>query len=298
MNNELEDFLEHLRVERALSHNTIYAYQHDINCFILFLNKKSFNVNWDKIKHDYISKYLFQIMNDGLSDSTRARRLASLKTFFSFLLEANIINIDPTEDIKSPRNISKLPEVMSEDDINKLFDFVFLNKTKEGYRDFAMLELLYATGMRVSELVDLKLNDIDLNSQRIRCMGKGSKERILPIHENSKIVLDNYINKYRPEFTKLRNEKNLFLNRLGKKLSRQGFWYILKTYASKLNLKHKLYPHVFRHSFATHLLHGGASLRHVQVLLGHASITTTQIYTHLTDDHLRDEFHRAHPRSS
>ncbi|MCH2305105.1 MAG: site-specific tyrosine recombinase XerD [SAR202 cluster bacterium] len=298
MNNELEDFLEHLRVERGLSHNTITAYKHDIHCFVLFLNKKSFKVNWDKIKHDYISKYLFQIMKDGLSDSTRARRLASLKTFFSFLLEANIINIDPTEDIKSPRNISKLPEVMSEDDINKLFDFVFSNKTKEGYRDFAMLELLYATGMRVSELVDLKLNDIDLNSQRIRCMGKGSKERILPIHENSKIVLDNYIHKYRPEFTKLRNEKNLFLNRLGKKLSRQGFWFILKTYAVKLNLKNKLYPHVFRHSFATHLLHGGASLRHVQVLLGHASITTTQIYTHLTDDHLRDEFHRAHPRSS
>ena len=298
MNNEVEEFLEHLRVERGLSHNTISAYKHDINCFILFLDNKSFNINWRKINHDYITKYLFQIMNKGLSDSTRARRLASLKTFFSFLLEDNIINIDPTEDIKSPRNTSKLPQVMSVDEINKLFDFVFLNKTKEGYRDFAMLELLYATGMRVSELVNLKLNDIDTSSQRIRCMGKGSKERILPIHENSKIVLENYINNYRPEFTKFKNEKNLFLNHLGKKLSRQGFWFILKNYANKLNLKHKLHPHVFRHSFATHLLHGGASLRHVQVLLGHSSITTTQIYTHLTDDHLRDEFHKAHPRSS
>lgn len=298
MNNQLAEFLEHLRVERGLSYNTISAYENDINDFILFLCKSSNNINWSMINHDLISEYLFELMNRGLSDSTRARRLACLKTFFSFLLEDNIVNIDPTEDIKSPRNISKLPQVISVDDINILFDFVFLNKTKEGYRDFAMLELLYATGMRVSELVNLKINDVDIINQRIKCMGKGSKERILPIHKNSKIVLENYINIYRPKFTKLKNEKSLFLNRLGKKMSRQGFWFILKNYANKLNLKDKIYPHIFRHSFATHLLHGGASLRHVQVLLGHSSITTTQIYTHLSDDHLRNEFHKAHPRSS
>ncbi|MBN19147.1 MAG: tyrosine recombinase [Chloroflexi bacterium] len=298
MNSQLVAFIEHLRVERGLSSNTISAYNHDINCFILFLGKTPFEIKWSDVNHEFITRYLFQLMSIGLSDSTRARRLASLKTFFSFLLEDNIITNDPTEEIKSPRNTSKLPEVMTLDEINTLFDFVLTNKTKEGYRDFAMLELLFATGIRVSELVNLKISDVDLNNQRIRCMGKGLKERILPIHENSNIALKNYINKYRPEFTNLRNEKALFLNRLGRKLTRQGFWFILKNYAKKLNLNYnKIHPHVFRHSFATQLLHGGASLRHVQVLLGHSSITTTQIYTHLTDEHLRDQFHKAHPRS-
>ena len=204
---------------------------------------------------------------------------------------------DPTENISSPRIGRSLPETLSIEDVDSLLTCASQEDTPDSLRDRAMFELLYASGLRVTELVSLNLGDIDLEQGTVRCLGKGGKERVIPVHSGAIAVLRRYIDEARPTLVKQQSERSLFLNRRGQRLSRQGFWLILKAHAKRSGISKKITPHTLRHSFATHLLQGGAPLRHVQELLGHSSITTTQVYTHLTSEHVRTEYDKSHPRA-
>jgi integrase/recombinase XerD len=244
-----------------------------------------------------LTGYMLKLHENGYSDTTRARKVASAKSLFNFLTEEGIIAKNPTENMSSPRVGRSLPEALTVEDIDRLLAAAYRNHTPEAVRDQAMLELLYATGMRVSELVSLDMEDINLGDGFVRCFGKGSKERIIPVHPKAIAVIKEYVEKARPLIATRRTGYALFLNRRGERLTRQGFWLILKGYARLAGIAARITPHTLRHSFATHLLRGGAPLRHVQELLGHASITTTQVYTHLTNEHVRAEYDKAHPRA-
>ena len=239
-------------------------------------------------------------------DTTTARKVAALKSFFNFLVQEEAIEQDPTEFLSAPRVGRSLPKHLSEEEVERLLDVAAREQSPEARRDCTILELLYATGLRVSELVSLNTHDVNLQEGYIRCMGKGSKERLAYMYPRAVQALRTYMEEARPSLISAANgdkkvsaaeERALFVNQRGDRLTRQWVWTILKTYARKASLDKPITPHVLRHSFATHMLRGGASLRHVQELLGHASITTTQIYTHLTSDHVRQEYDRSHPRA-
>ena len=222
-----------------------------------------------------------------------------MKSFYSYLTAEGVVEKDPTETLSSPRVGKTLPKALSVREIDELLEQPRKRSTPEAKRDRAMLELLYATGMRVSELVALDLDSIELhnNLATVRCVGKGSKERLIPIHEQAVHALRIYLQDARPEMARSKRERGLFINRRGERLTRQGFWLILKNYARLANIPSDVTPHTLRHSFATHMLRGGAPLRSVQELLGHANISTTQIYTQLTDEHVRRVYEHAHPRA-
>ena len=221
-----------------------------------------------------------------------------MKSFFAFLMDEGIVVKNPTEELRAPRIGRTLPKALSEEEVERLLRAPAQLQTPEGERDRAMLELLYATGMRVSELVSLDLDDVNLEQSFVRCRGKGDKERMLPFHEEAGDTLQEYMDDARITLQGSRKGSALFLNRWGQRLTRQGFWLILKEHAANAGITTPVTPHTIRHSYATHMLRGGASLRQVQEFLGHASISTTQVYTHLTDDHLRDEYERTHPRAN
>ncbi|MDP2728383.1 MAG: site-specific tyrosine recombinase, partial [Dehalococcoidia bacterium] len=229
--------------------------------------------------------------------ATLARKVAAVKSFFRFLSAEGILDRDPTEEIDSPKVDKPLPKYLTVDEVNTLLEQPAKDRSPEGLRDRAMLELLYATGMRVSELVGLNVDDIDLGEGFVRCLGKGSKERLIPLHPEAGEIVLTYLEDGRPHLVTNSAQLALFLNRRGERLTRQGLWLILKGYASKAKISSEVTPHVLRHSFATHMLQRKADLRHVQEWLGHANISTTQVYTHLTRDHLRQTYDEAHPRA-
>ena len=246
-----------------------------------------------------LNKYVEDLrVRKGYRDTTTARKVASIKSFFGFLSENSIITEDPTESLGSPRVGRTLPKFLPEEDVTKLLDMAYRSGSNEGQRDAVIMELLYATGLRVGELVSLNMQDIDLSEAYIRCMGKGSKERIVHVYPKALEELRRYLKTSRVALLgHRRTEPSLFVNHRGERLTRQWVWTILKTYGQKAGITQNITPHTLRHSFATHLLQNGASLRHVQELLGHSSISTTQVYTHLTNGYVQKEYAKSHPRA-
>jgi integrase/recombinase XerD len=298
--NQIERFLEHMTVVRGSSSHTINSYGSDIVQFENMLRKKSLSSthNWNDIDDQTIESYIRLLNERGYLPSTKARKLAAVKSFLGFLHNEEVISSDPSDDITLQRQGSKLPLVISVEKIKSLIESTLIHSTYPiAERDHAMLHTAYATGMRATEIISLNVRDIDLKAGNIKCLGKGSKERMVPIHRGAIDSVRQYFKKSRRDLLKASDMDAVFLNRMGKRVSRQGFWLILKKYAKLTNLDHAVTPHTLRHSFATHLLEGGAPINHVQELLGHSSIATTQIYTHLTTGHVREEYEAAHPRA-
>ncbi len=305
----MDSFLSHLRVERGVSANTLSAYRTDLIQLANFLRSDSGDpdqigvtsakwvpVSWSKVDESVAMAYVLYLTERGFRDTTRARKIASMKSFFGFLLDEGSVASDPTKNISAPRLGRSLPDALSEDEMDRLIDAPEGNKPTE-LRDRAMLELMYAAGLRVGELVGLDVKNVDLEAGTVRAFGKGGKERLVPVHSGAVGATAAYLTNGRPGLVGDGSGRALFLGARGGRLTRQGFWLILRGRAVQAGIDKKPTPHTLRHSFATHLLHGGAPLRHVQELLGHASITTTQIYTHLTSEHVRSEYDRAHPRA-
>ena len=304
MEDTISLFLQHLIVERGFSRNTWEAYRNDLQQFHQFLEERSNGQvaggsPWLAGDLDLLNQYITELRDrKGYRDTTTARKVAAIKSFFSFLLLNGYISEDPTESLGSPRIGRTLPKCLSEDDVTQLLDVAAKSGTPESNRDATILELLYATGLRGSELVSLNVSDIDFQEAYIRCWGKGSKERLVYLYPKAVSKLRQYLGSARVSLLRSQKRKNaLFVNHRGERLTRQWVWNILKTYSKKANIGEGITPHTLRHSFATHLLQNGASLRHVQELLGHSSISTTQVYTHLTNHHLRREYEKSHPRA-
>jgi integrase/recombinase XerD len=279
MDEQVEQFLRHLAERRGLAMNTTAAYRTDLEQFGLFLQERGV-ASWEAVGHDDILAFLLFLRERRYANSTVARRTAAVKSFYAFLTAEQIIPSDPTEQIDSPKVDRYLPKALSPAQVDDLLELPLREPTPERLRDKAMLELLYATGMRVSELVALNLRDVTDTS--VRCIGKGGRERVLPLPESAQTALEEYFDIARSQLARNNPQKPdaLFLNHRGKRLTRQGFWLILKNYAEELGLN-DLTPHTLRHSFAAHMIANGADLRSVQALLGHASLSTTQIYTQL-----------------
>ena len=296
MKQQIDTYLNHLAVERGFSGNTIMAYRNDLYSLLKDLESKNLS-DWKSVTTDHLLKFVLLLQEKGYSETTRARKTAAVRSYFAFLVDDRLIENSPAAELSSPKIGRSLPTALSEEEVIRVLEAPMAVDTPESRRDKAMLELLYATGMRVTELVSLRVNDVNLSGGFVRCIGKGNKERLIPFHEQALDALAFYIEEGRGSFLNGNpKEPALFLNRRGEQLTRQGFWLILKEYARKAGITSPVTPHTLRHSFATHMLRGGASLRQVQEFLGHASIASTQIYTHLTDDHLREQFEEAHPR--
>lgn len=288
-------FREYLTVERGLSDNTLYSYERDLHTFQNYLLHRGYTSPEEVRKH-HISAYLGHLHEIGRANSTISRNLASIRSFFHFLVREELIVQDPTIHVETPKIEKRLPRVLTPQEVEKLLSAPD-RRTPSGLRDYAMLELLYATGIRVSELVSLQSTDVHLSSGFLRCMGKGGKERIIPIGEYALHAMHTYLEVGRPTFARKTAVASMFLNHHGTQMSRQGFWKILKKYVQETSIVKDITPHTLRHSFATHLLERGADLRAVQEMLGHADISTTQIYTHVTKGRLKEVYTAAHPRS-
>lgn len=294
---ELKSFKSYLRLERSLSGNTIEAYLHDVDMLIQFFNGSSSKRDLSDVSADDLKEFLVWINELGMLPPTQARVLSGLKAFFKFLLLDNQIKVDPSALLESPKTSRKLPDTLSIIEINKLIEAIDLSKA-EGMRNKAMLELLYGCGLRVSELTNLKISNLFLEIDFIKILGKGDKERLVPIGSEAIKFLRIFIEEIRVHIAvKPGNEDFVFLNMRGSPISRVMVFLIIKDLAKKAGINKSISPHTFRHSFATHLIEGGADLRAVQEMLGHESITTTEIYTHLDRDYLRDTIIQFHPRS-
>lgn len=296
MTGRMQLFLEYLTVELGLSANTRQAYERDLRLFCKTLGFKNSDALVN-VSREQITGYMTQLKEKGLAAATIARKLAAIKAFYRFMTAEGYMEANPAEVVEAGTKGIKLPRVLSEDEVVRLLNQPDIT-TAEGFRDRTMLEVLYATGMRVSELINLTLERVDLNMKYIIAFGKGSKERIVPLGSVAAEFLQQYLEKVRPKLThEDRNTNIVFLAFGGHELTRQRFWQIIRAYGRKANINKALTPHILRHSFATHLLDNGADLRSVQELLGHSDISTTQIYTHLTNKRLRDIYAKAHPRA-
>lgn len=301
MKEDIDSFLNYLAVEKGFSKNTTDAYHNDLNQLAEFaereIAKRNIMPSWANFSRQDMLSYLLDLKERNYAVTTIARKVAAAKSFFGFMVSEGKIRVNPMENISSPKVGKPLPDAISISQVRQLIDQPAKLSTPEAKRDRAMLELLYASGMRVSELVSLNLNDIDTKGCYVRCFGKGNKERLVPIYQQAAQVVEEYIKEVRPIFVHKESEQALFVNQRGERLTRQGLWQILKAYAKSAGLGKRVTPHTLRHSFATHMLSGGADLRSVQELLGHANISTTQIYTHLTSEHVRRTYDKAHPRA-
>jgi integrase/recombinase XerD len=294
MDELLEQFYHHLGAERGLAPLTLESYAHDLQDFREFLRHLNREA-WEEATIEDFQNYLSSLQSRGLSARSRARRLSALRQFFRFLQREERLPANPVELLDSPRLPLKLPQVLGEPEVEALLGAVDPS-TPQGQRDAALLEVLYATGLRVSELVGLTVKQVDLHRGVVRPLGKGRKERLVPMVPPAVEKLKQYLNEGRPQLLKGKNTPFVFVNRRGGPLTRQGFWKILQRYARLAGLG-RLSPHTLRHSFATHLLARGANLRVLQLLLGHADLATTQIYTHLDVERLKSTHKKAHPRS-
>lgn len=301
MDDHIGYFLRFMSVEKGASTNTIAAYRNDLHQFRDFAARVVTNRNhppWNELETGHIVSFILELKAKNYAEATVARKVAAVKSFFQFLQAEGTVTTNPTESLESPRVGKSLPKPLSVAEVDELLEQPSKRNTPEAKRDRAMLELLYATGMRVTELVSLDLECLNLDARaHVRCTGKGSKERSVPIHGQAVRSLVEYLNEGRPALVKNRDERALFVNRRGERLTRQGSWLILKQYAREANIGTPVTPHTLRHSFATHMLRGGAPLRNVQELLGHANISTTQVYTQITDEHVRRVYEKAHPRA-
>lgn len=290
----VEEFLNYLSVERGLAVNSISSYRRDLNNYIKYLEKNKIS-SFSETKRNNITNFMLYLKDKGLNSSSIARALVATKVLYRFLVNEGYLKDDVTSVFTSPKIWRKLPQVLRPEEVEKLLRSPNL-RTKLGIRDKAALELMYATGMRVSEIAGLKLNDLNLDMRFVKCTGKGQKERIIPLGTYAVQALTKYIDKARPGFLKQKEELHLFLSRLGRKISRQTFWKAVKAYAKKSRIKKEITPHTLRHSFATHLLERGADLRTLQEMLGHSDISTTQIYTHIDKERLKQIHRKFHPR--
>ena len=285
----LRSFFNFLIIEKGLSKNTVKAYETDIKGFIKWINKNN-KQSLLNIKESSVNRYISYLFSLKLKSSSVNRKISSLKSFYLFLLKKKLIRHSPFSEVISPKQEKYLPASMSESEVEKLLNSPDASKDIE-QRDKAMIEMLYATGMRISELVNLKITDIDMNRSVIKVMGKGSKERLIPFGESASEALFNYL-----KIRKDSSSKEVFISNRGKKITRVAFWQRIKVYLLRENLKISISPHTLRHAFATHLLNRGADLRSVQLLLGHSDLSTTQIYTHIAKQRLGDVLKKHHPR--
>lgn len=292
----LDDFFHFLRIERGLANNTITSYRRDLGQYADYMRDVQKCTDWQTIEHSDITHFLFELKSEGKSAATIARMISSIRSFHQFLIRDQLTNHDASLHLETPKQDRLLPEVLNADEIDQLLDIQ--GSKPLDIRNKAMLELMYATGLRVTELVTLNVTDLHLSMGFVRCFGKGGKERIIPLGEPAIDILEIYVHDARESLLKKgKNIPNLFVNHHGKALSRQGFWKIIKQTAIEQGLMKPISPHMLRHSFATHLLENGADLRSVQEMLGHADISTTQIYTHITKTRLKDMYDQFHPRA-
>ncbi|MDY6893620.1 MAG: site-specific tyrosine recombinase XerD [Chloroflexota bacterium] len=303
MAEEIVSFLSSLSVEKGFSNNTLDAYRNDLNQFAKFVREQAAaedgsQPGWETVERSLLLNYLVHLKERSYAPATMARKVAAMKSFFNFLVAEGILEKTPAEGLPGPKVGKSLPKAISVSEVERLLELPDKLDTPEAKRDKAMLELLYATGMRVTELVSLNVRDVNLRAGFVRCFGKGSKERVIPIHSKAVKALRTYLDDGRVRLLSSGSEQALFLNRRGQRLTRQGFWLILKGYAKKSGIETEMTPHVLRHSIATHLLNSGKmNLRELQELLGHANISTTQIYTHLSVERMRRAYDSAHPRA-
>lgn len=290
----LDEYLNYLVVEKGLAAKTLDAYAGDLHSFVTFL-KSQHITRIESADTVAILKYVIELRHTGRSPRTRARHLVAIRGLFHYLTRAGRLKANAAQMIDLPKSGLKLPDIFSVNEIEKLLSSPDRTVPK-GLRDAAMLELIYAAGLRVSELVDLKMNAVNLEAGFVRVMGKGGKERIVPIGRKAISCLQEYLLRGRPALVRKHNSHVFFVARAGKAMTRQGFWKLLRRYALKAGIKKRITPHSLRHSFATHLLEGGADLRSVQVMLGHVDIATTQIYTHVAQKRLIEIHRRYHPR--
>ncbi len=293
----LSEYLSYLKLEKSLSENSIAAYKRDIKTFISFLEFKKLNLSPARVELTHLKDFISWVNELGMSARTQARVISGLKSFFKFLLIDEKIDNDPTALLEAPKIGRKLPEVLSVKEIDDLINAIDLSKP-EGHRNKAIVETLYSCGLRVSELINLRLTDLFFDQGFIKVLGKGSKERLVPVSQKAIKEIEIYSSQYRNHYRIDKQSENiLFLNRRGKKLTRVMIFTIIKTLAKQIGLKKNISPHTFRHSFASHLIDGGADLRAIQEMLGHESIITTEIYTHLDTEYLRDTIIQYHPRA-
>jgi len=302
MRDYIDNFLKYLMVEKGFSKNTEEAYRNDLCQLEAFISeeasKRGESPSWEHFDRQEMLSYMLFLKEKRYASTTLARKIAAAKSFFKFLTEEHKIQQNPTENIASLKVGRSLPKPISVSQARRLLEEPTKYNSPEAKRDKAMLELLYASGMRVSELVALNLGDVDISGGYVRCFGKGHKERMIPIYPRAAQCIDEYLTQARPCIIQNgSDEKAMFLNVRGDRLTRQGLWQILKGYAKDANIETEVTPHTLRHSFATHMLNGGADLRMVQELLGHANISTTQVYTHLTSEHVRNTYDKSHPRA-
>ena len=290
----IDTFLNYLSVERGLANNTIIAYREDLNNYLGFIERCHIEA-LSKISKDNITSFMLSQRDSGIAPNSVARRLAAIRMFHRFLARERILKVDPSTLIDSPKLWKRVPDTLTVNEVEALIAQPNVHDT-QGTRDRAILEALYATGMRVSEAVNLKKDNVNLDIGFLRCIGKGNKERIIPLGKKAIASINRYLQTSRLELLKNKESEFLFVSRFGKKISRQSFWKTIKKYAKLARIKKPIKPHTLRHSFATHLLEHGADLRSVQEMLGHSDISTTQIYTHINKDRLKSVHKQFHPR--
>ncbi len=295
MDELIDQFMRHVGVERGLSNNTVAAYGSDLSRFSHYLGEIEI-VDADLIEEGHILSFMERLATEGISARSRVRYLSSIRSFFTYLVREGEIVAHPMELLDSPSFMRRLPEYLTAQEVKKLLDGPD-DQNPSGIRDRAMLEVLYASGLRVSELLGLTADRINLDVGFLIVVGKGNKERVVPIGREAIFRVNRYLTEARPAFDRGRGSVLIFLNRRGRALSRQYFWKVIKTYAARVGITKDISPHTLRHSFATHLLAGGADLRSVQMMLGHADITTTEIYTHVDRTRLKEVHKKYHPRS-
>jgi integrase/recombinase XerD len=299
MDATIREFLSYMQVEKGLAQNTILAYGRDLKRFTLFLAKRQKH-NFEEVTREDVVDFLSGLYKEKMDSRSVARYLVSLRSCYKYLMMEERVQLDPTENLESPKIRQSLPTYLRVEEVDRLLTAPS-DSTPIGLRDRAMLEVLYSTGLRVSELLNLRMTDVDMRMGYVRCIGKGDKERLVPIGRKAIAAVELYLARARPEFLRPSmpspHNQVLFLARTGKRLSRISIWKILHDYGTKLGLRGRLTPHKLRHSFATHLLEGGADLRSVQLMLGHADISTTQIYTHVVEERLKQIYKAHHPRA-
>lgn len=285
MEEQLSNFLDHLQAEYKYSANTTAAYKNDLSQFILFLQNGRFSAHaWEDVSPEIVEAYVNHLQTQDYASSSVARKVAAVKSFFNYLFARGDIKENPTTGIDSPKVKKRLPKTLSAEDIERLLDAPRQKNTPKHLRDTALLTILYNTGMRVTEVVSLRLSDVDLEQKVLHCEGKDESARELPLDAETEASIADYLENGRQYLVKNKDEDALFLNHRGQQLTRQGLWLIIKAYAKKVKLSGEVTPHTLRHSFAAHKLESGSNLQEVQRLLGHANISTTQIYTQLTED--------------
>lgn len=283
MEEQIREFLSHLQQSKGYSRNTIEAYRNDLNQFLNFAVNERPNLNaWTRVDKPLVLSFILHLKERGYTPSSVARKVAVLKSFYHFLTERHLVDADPTLTVGSPKVEKRLPQILSSDEIERLMAAPLDVTTPKGYRDAAILELLSASGMRVSEVTSLNVADLNLQNRIVHCAGRGNKRRVIPIQESAVTVLERYLSHGRSAMAN-ENELALFVNPHGERLTRQGMWLIIKEYVQKTGITTPVTPHTLRHSFAVHMLNRGADLANVQRLLGHANISTTQMYTQLVE---------------